>query len=108
MALPDIFVPSRWGRRQTLRQRLAGYKACFRSPPGITYVLPDLVEYCRGAEEVVPAGVTDPLTIGIYIGRHQVWRRINDHLHLNEEEMYALARGRASLKPEDFSHAGRN
>lgn len=108
MTLPPIFVPSRWGRKQTLQQRIIGYVQTFRSPPGIAYVLPDLAEYCRAAEEVVPADVTDPYTIGIYIGRHQVWRRINDHLHLDEEEMYALAKGRASLKPGDFTHADRS
>lgn len=106
--MATIFVPSRWGRRQTLQQRIIGYVQTFRSPPGVTYVLPDLAEYCRAAEEPVPAGTTDPFEIGRRIGRLDVWRRIQDHLHLDEEELYALARGRASLRPEDFSHADRS
>lgn len=103
MALPTVFLPSRWRRKHTLQQRITAYRQTFRSPPGLTYVLPDIAEFCRAAEEIVPPGITDPFLIGQYVGRHSVWRRINDHLHLNEEELYALALGRASLKPGDFT-----
>lgn len=103
MPLPSILVPSRWGRKHTLQQRIIAYRQTFRSPPGITYVLPDLVEYCRGAEEVIPAGTADPFEIGRRIGRLDVLRRIQDHLNLDDEELYLLAKGRASLKPGDFN-----
>lgn len=97
---------TRWGRKYSMRNLVTAYQHTFRSPPSVRYVLPDLADYCRAAEEVVPLGTTDPFEIGRYVGRNDVWRHIQ-HLTNNEAdelELYATVKGKASLKPQDFSH----
>lgn len=108
MPLPEMLT--RWGRRFVLQHQINGYRQCFRSEVGLRYVLPDLADYCRAAEEIVPAGTTDPFEIGRAIGRNDVWRHIQHQLNneVDELELYATVKGRASLKPQDFSHAKRS
>lgn len=93
---------SRWGRSFRLADRVKAYVLTFRTPTGTAEVLPDLAEFCHAAEPY-PAGSTDQFTLGRWMGRYDVWRRISDHLHLTEEEMYSLLQGRNILKPEDFN-----
>lgn len=93
---------SRFGRFFYLSDRITGYKLALRSPPGINHVLPDLAEFCR-AGEMLPPSVTDPFTVGRAIGRLDVWLRIQQHLNLSDEEIFALLKGQSILRPEDFN-----
>ncbi len=91
---------TRWGRKYALRDLANAYTYVFSTPAGGQYVLPDIADYCRAAEEVVPAGVTDPFEIGRYVGRNDVWRHIQHLLNNTEQELdvYATVKGRPALK----------
>lgn len=105
MKLPDLDkFRSRIGRTFSLRDRNRAYKLTFRSPHGIAYVLPDVMEYGRVLEPV-PPGLSE-YERGVLEGRRQFALRILEHLSCTPEEQYQLLLGRASLKPEDFNHGG--
>jgi hypothetical protein len=76
----------------------ADYQMTFASPAG-RRVLGDLMRYCGALDALVATdpgnGPVDVPRTMMLIGRHQVFRHINNHLHLNPEQLYALYDGRA-------------
>jgi hypothetical protein len=78
--------------------RSTDYRLCFGSPAG-QRVLMDLAPYCAAADPLVVTdpdnGPVDVPRTMMLIGRHQVFQRINNHLHLTPEQLYALYDGRA-------------
>lgn len=91
---------SRLGRRLTVRQLRSAYNLTFRTPSGTNYVLPDLSEFCHAQE---PAPRDDSLFAqGRAAGRRDVWLRIQEHIHLTDEELVAVYAHRLSVTAEDF------
>lgn len=76
--------------RQALMGRRHQYQLTFRSPPGQA-VLKDLARFCRANETTFHA---DPRAHALAEGRREVWLRIQQHLHLPPEELWALYSGR--------------
>ncbi len=90
--MPDSFR-SRLGRLFTATEMRQAFQTVFRSPAGINYVLPDLAEFCYASE---PAPRDSDLFVqGRAAGRRDVWLHVNEHLHLTEEELTALYKGRS-------------
>lgn len=58
----------------------------FRSPEG-QRVLADLATFCRAAE---PTYSPDARLHALLEGRREVWLRIQNHLQLSPDELYAL------------------
>lgn len=100
--MPDLYAKwrSRLGRLFTVGEMARAYRLTFRSPPGTNYVLPDLAEFCHAAEPAPVKG--DPYQLGRWAGRQDVWLRIQRHLNLTEEELFAVYAGKSILKSEDF------
>lgn len=92
---------SRLGRRFTVSQVREAYCLTFLSPPGRHHVLPDLLEF-TGALDPAPRN-EDLFMQGRAAGRRDVWLRIQEHLRLTEEELFALYVGRSTFKAEDFT-----
>lgn len=53
-------------------------------------VLRDLARYCRMNED---CPYSDPFEIGKWLGRQEVFRRIERHLYLSPEELFAIYGG---------------
>ena len=90
MPLPDIL--NRVGRTFRLDHMKAAYRQCFRSPAAANYVLPDLAIF-TGAMEHAPAN-GDPFIQGRAAGRRDCWLHLMEHLHLTEDEQFALMAGK--------------
>ena len=69
-----------------LTDRERAYRLAFSSPAGKA-VLADLAKFCRATETVFNP---DPRLTDVLIGRNEVFRRIQNHIHLTPEELYAL------------------
>ena len=78
--------------------RKADYQLCFKSPAG-QRVLGNLAPFCCASDPtLVTAPNHGPVDIHrtmILIGRRDVWLRIQNHLNLTPEQLYALYDGRA-------------
>jgi hypothetical protein len=72
--------------RRFLWNRQHNYKLTFKSPPG-EEVLKDLARFCRATKSVYYPN--NDLTQQA-IGRHDVWLRISNHLHLTQDDLYRL------------------
>jgi hypothetical protein len=84
---------TRYGRNVELEQLRHAYQA-FRSIPVINeHVLPDLAEFCRALDPAPREG--DLFIQGRAAGRRDVWLRIQEHLHLTEDELFEVYRGRS-------------
>ena len=80
-----------------LNFRKGNYQATFSSPAG-QEVLRDLAKFCRATDTCFDE---DQRRTDVLIGRHEVFRRIADHLYLTTEELYAkLNRGGPTLTKE--------
>jgi len=77
-----------------LRQRKRAYQLCFSSPAG-NVVLQDLVKFCRAAETCVVPNDRDRTLL--LEGRREVILRINQHLHLNSQQLFDLFNGKNIL-----------
>lgn len=53
-------------------------------------VLIDLARFCRANETTFHS---DPRISAVLQGRHEVWLRIANHLHLTSEQLFALYNG---------------
>lgn len=73
-----------------LRNRKRSYLHTFRTPAG-EEVLRDLLKFCRANETTFHPDAR--VSAGLE-GRREVWLRIQNHLNLSSEELYALAQGR--------------
>lgn len=90
---------SRLGRRTRLDHLRRAYLLALRSPVAVEHILPDLAEFC-GAND--PAPKADNLFMqGRAAGRRDVWLRIQNFLHLNDEELMALYAGRPTTRREN-------
>lgn len=61
--------------------------------PANVEVLADLSKFCRANESCVVPGDHDRSLL--LAGRHEVWLRITQHLHLSPEQLAALYSGNA-------------
>lgn len=89
---------TRLGRLVSSRELRRAYRACLLSPAGTEHILPDLAEFC-GAHDPAPKA-EDLFMQGRHAGRRDVWLRIQNFLHLTEEELVALYAGRAVVRRE--------
>lgn len=74
-----------------LRQRRTAYKLTFAQDNyAAQAVLIDLARFCRANETTFHE---DPRISAVLQGRHEVWLRIANHLHLTSEQLFALYNG---------------
>lgn len=74
-----------------LSMRVRAYRMAFGSAAGQN-VLADLAKFCRATESTFHA---DERLHAVMEGRREVWLRIQRHLRLNEEQIYALLMAQA-------------
>lgn len=77
-----------------LRRRKQGYQLAFSSPVG-QEVLADLAKFCRANTTCFDP---DPRIHAALEGRREVWLRIQQHLNLPSEQLYAIYNG-VAYKP---------
>ena len=78
-----------------VRLRKRDYVHTFRTPSG-ERVLHDLSKFCRANSTCLH---TDPRMHAVLEGREDVWLRIQNHLHLTPEQLYAVFGGAVPLAP---------
>jgi hypothetical protein len=76
-------------QRQYLARRMQAYRDVFEGP-NAKIVLADLARFCRATESTFHP---EPAAANRLDGRREVWLRINEHLHLDENELWQLKRG---------------
>lgn len=76
--------------RVALGERRHAYQMTFRGPLG-EVVLKDLARFCRAHESTFQ---TDPRAHALAEGRREVWLRLQNHLKLSPDELWALYSGR--------------
>ena len=72
-----------------LSRRKTDYQLALKSPAGQA-VLIDLAKFCRADETCFHE---DPRLHAVLEGRREVWLRIQRHLNLTNEQLYALYAG---------------
>ncbi|NBN62056.1 Bbp19 family protein [Pannonibacter tanglangensis] len=72
-----------------LQSRRQAYLSAFAGATGDT-VLRDLAKFCRAHESTFHP---DARIAAVLEGRREVWLRIQEHLQLTDEELYALKGG---------------
>jgi hypothetical protein len=80
-----------------LRFRQRDYQLAFTSPPGQA-VLHDLAHFCRANETTFHE---DPRLHAVAEGRREVWLRIQKHLRLTPDQLFAVYSGR-TFNPHDL------
>lgn len=86
-----------------LTNRKRAYQLAFGSPAGQA-VLMDLAPFCRAAESCVVAVKGLPIDRDrtmILLGRNEVWLKIQNHLNLKPEQLYAIYDGRPVIATGD-------
>lgn len=84
-----------------VRERRRAYQLTFSSVPG-QLVLADLALFCRANETCFD---TDARLHAVAEGRRETWLRINTHIHLPLQDLYAILGGR-TLPPTAFELDG--
>ena len=79
------------------QQRQRAYQLIFNSPAG-QEVMRDLAEFCRATETTFH---TDPRAHAALEGRREVFLRIQNHLHLSQEQLFALTTGSQYIANEE-------
>lgn len=75
-----------------LRDRKKAYQLTFQlNQPSNVIVMEDLAKFCRAAETCVVPGDRDKSLV--LEGRREVWLRIQQHLQLQPEVLFALYSG---------------
>lgn len=83
-----------------LRIRKTNYQLTFElRQPANQAVLIDLARYCRANETCVVKG--DPDATRVLEGRREAWLRIQQHLQLTPEQLFALYSGNTAALTED-------
>lgn len=82
MTLHNLFDAA----RGLVSRRRTSYVMTFKNGPGFE-VLEDLARFCRAGQ--TPFHPNQRLN-DIMIGRHEVWMRIQQHLQLSDDELWAL------------------
>lgn len=72
--------------REYLARRRTAYVRTFNNPPG-QEVLADLAKFCRASESTF---LPDPRASDVLNGRREVWLRIQSHMNLTDDELWAL------------------
>jgi len=72
-----------------LKRRKIDYQLAFTSPAG-QGVLVDLAKFCRAHDDAWDA---DPRKSDLLAGRREVWLRIEKHLRLTPDQLYAIYAG---------------
>lgn len=90
---------SRLGRWFSASNTARAFKQCFGSPLAIEHVLPHLAEFC-GAHDPAPKS-NDLFMQGRHAGRRDVWLELQTFLHLSDQEIADLLRGRAIQRRDD-------
>lgn len=72
-----------------LRRRKIDYQLAFKSPAGQA-VLIDLARFCRADDTCFHE---DPRLHAVLEGRREVWLRIQKHLNLTTDQLYAVYAG---------------
>lgn len=67
-------------------ERQQAYRGIFAGPRG-EMVLADLAKFCRAHESTFHA---DPQVAAFQEGRREVWLRIQQHLEMSTEQLWAL------------------
>lgn len=75
--------------REFLFQRQTAYRLVFAGPSG-DIVLKDLAKFCRAGRSTFHA---DPYAAARLDGRRECWLRIQNHLHLSQEQLWHLQSG---------------
>lgn len=88
MAMPSIALVER--TLDFLRIRRRAYNLTFRSIEGQNMLI-DLAQFCRANQTCFDP---DPRIHAALEGRREVWLRIQQHLNLTSEELFALYNGR--------------
>lgn len=90
-----------------VKRRRVNYNLTFRRDSGPAQaVLADLARFCRANETTFHS---DPRVSAILQGRHEVWLRISNHLHLSSEQLFALYNGNQfSAQTRSLSNEGEN
>jgi len=75
---------------------LRGMKSAYQqtystSQPAHLMVLDDMARFCRANESCAVPGDHDRTML--LLGRNEVWLRVNQYLHLNPEQLFALYGG---------------
>lgn len=79
-----------------IRNRKKAYQIVFApSSAHGQEVLSDLARFCRAYETCFDA---DPRKHAVLEGRREVWLRVQNHLHLTPEQLFALIPGSAQPK----------
>ena len=99
MSFVDKFR-TRWGRFYSLAERVKAYNLTFRNPAG-QIVLADLMTFGGIADEAPRSD--SQFEQGRAAGRRDVALRVQEHLNLTHEELYAVLQGRSILRKEDFN-----
>ena len=92
-------IRSRFGRTFTAGELGRAYNMTFRNPLSGRFVLPDIAEFCRATDPAPREG--DLFIQGRAAGRRDVWLHLNEFLHLTEEELADVLRGRAVLTTQE-------
>lgn len=79
------------------QQRKRAYQLAFNSPAGQD-VMRDLAQFCRANSS---AFNPDPRVHAALEGRREVWLRIQNHLNLTQEQLFALSTGSNYIANED-------
>lgn len=77
------------GSTTKCRRKRAAYRAVFGSPAG-QIVLADLMDFCRATDTCFH---DDPRKHAMLEGRREVWLRVEHHLQLPPEQLYAIFGG---------------
>jgi hypothetical protein len=90
MSVSDYLQKSRDATLTFLRDRKTAYKLLFKTManPASRIVLEDLARFCRANESCIIPGDHDRSML--LEGRREVWLRIQQHLNLTTEELFAL------------------
>ncbi len=94
-------IISRLGGSYDVSEIRQAYQIVFRDAAAERVVLPDLAEFCY-ANEPAPR-VSDLFLQGRAAGRRDVWLRLQEHLQLNEEDLFALYKWRSLPHREEKS-----
>ena len=85
-----------------IKRRMNSYRLAFgggftKKSPGMWDVLSDLGHFCHANESCAminqKTGVVDDHLTAMREGRREVWLRIQQHLHLSPQQLYALYTG---------------
>jgi hypothetical protein len=83
--------------RDFLSRRRTAYVRTFMSPFG-GEVLVDLATFCRAHESTFHV---DPRAHAVAEGRREVWLRIQKHLQLTDDQLWAIYGGQPPQQPKE-------